>query len=41
MAKEGELDYEIVKFFYEEKIYLKYAEKHLHEEQIDEVHLEF
>lgn len=41
MAKDGELDYDIVKFFYEEKIYLKYAKKHLHPEQIDEVHLEF
>ncbi|WP_201352658.1 HD domain-containing phosphohydrolase [Hydrogenimonas urashimensis] len=41
MAKDGELDYDIVKFFYEEGVYLKYARKHLHDEQIDEVDLTF
>ncbi|WOE69581.1 HD domain-containing phosphohydrolase [Hydrogenimonas thermophila] len=39
MAKDNELDYDMVKFFYEKKIYLEYAKKHLHPEQIDEVSL--
>jgi len=41
MAKDGELDYEMVKFFYESKTYLKYAEKFLKPEQIDDVELSF
>jgi len=39
MAKDNELDYEMVKFFYEKKIYLEYAKKYLKPEQIDEVSL--
>ncbi|MCF6173620.1 MAG: hypothetical protein L3J44_07575 [Campylobacteraceae bacterium] len=41
MAKDGELDKKLVKFFYESGLYKKYAKKTLNKEQIDEVELDF
>jgi HD-GYP domain-containing protein (c-di-GMP phosphodiesterase class II)/ribonuclease BN (tRNA processing enzyme) len=41
MAKDGELDKKLVKFFYESGLYKKYADKALNKEQIDEVNLDF
>ncbi len=40
MAKNGELDKELVKFFYTSKLYLQYAKKYLKKEQIDEVNID-
>ncbi len=37
MAAHGELDKSLVKFFYTSKVYLKYAQKYLTKEQIDNV----
>ena len=41
MAKEGELDKEMVKFFYSSGLYLEYAKAFLPERYIDEVTLDF
>lgn len=41
MVKDGELDEDIVKFFYESGLYKEYAEKELKKENIDEVDLQF
>lgn len=41
MAKEDDLDKELVKFFYDSKLYLKFANKSLDKKQIDEVNLDF
>ncbi|MDD3463133.1 MAG: GAF domain-containing protein [Sulfurospirillaceae bacterium] len=41
MAKDGELDKELVRFFYTSGLYLKYAEKWLKRENIDEVTVDF
>ncbi len=41
MAKDGELDRDLVQFFYESGLYKKYAKKALNKEQIDEVDLDF
>lgn len=41
MAKEDDLDKGLVKFFYESQLYLKFANKSLDKEQIDEVNLDF
>jgi HD-GYP domain-containing protein (c-di-GMP phosphodiesterase class II)/ribonuclease BN (tRNA processing enzyme) len=41
MAKDGDLDKDLVKFFYESKLYKKFAEKSLKKEQIDEVEIDF
>lgn len=41
MAKDEELDPQLVKFFYESKIYLKYAKAFLPQSSIDEVNLDF
>lgn len=35
MVKDGELDPELVKFFYESKLHIKYGEKELRDDQID------
>ncbi len=40
MAKKGELDKDLVGFFYTSKLYLKYAKKYIKKEQIDEVNLD-
>ena len=40
MAKDGEIDKDIFKFFYEKKLYLKYAKEELKPENIDEVKLD-
>jgi len=37
MAKDGELDYELVKYFIDNKLYEEYAKNNLKPEQIDEV----
>ncbi len=41
MAKHNEVDRELVKFFYNSKLYLKYAEILLPEDSIDEVNIDF
>lgn len=41
MAKDNELDREIVKFFIEKKLHLKYAQSYLKKEQIDEITVDF
>ena len=41
MVKDGELDKDIVKFFYEKKLYMKYAKEELKEENIDDIELDF
>jgi hypothetical protein len=41
MAKDDELDREIVKFFYNSGLYLEYAEKLLPPQSIDEVTTDF
>jgi len=41
MAKDDELDRDLVKFFYESGLYLEYAKKSLTPEQIDEVMIDF
>jgi len=41
MAKDGDLDIDIVRFFYESGIYLRYAKETLKEENIDAVNLDF
>lgn len=40
MAQKGELDKRLVRFFYESKLYLEYAHKYLHKDQIDEVDID-
>lgn len=40
MAKDGELDRDLVKFFYESGLYLEYAQKYLHKSQIDKVDID-
>lgn len=40
-AKQNEIDRELVKFFVEKKIYLKYAKKFLQPEQINELTIDF
>lgn len=41
MAKEDDLDRDIVKFFYQSGLYLKYAQRFLPKEQIDPVDIDF
>ena len=41
MAKEDELDKELVKFFYNSGLYLRYAKELLPESSIDEVTVDF
>ncbi len=41
MAQDGELDKELVRFFYETKLYLQFAQKSLKKENIDDVILDF
>ena len=41
MAKEDDLDRNLVKFFYESGLYLEYAQAHLPKEAIDEVTVDF
>ncbi|UQB42996.1 GAF domain-containing protein [Thiomicrospira microaerophila] len=41
MAKDNDLDREIVKFFYQSGLYLKYAQRFLPKEQIDPVDIDF
>lgn len=41
MAKDGELDKNLVKFFYDSKLYLEYAKKFLPKSSIDEVSVSF
>ncbi|WFE68757.1 HD domain-containing phosphohydrolase [Thiomicrospira sp. R3] len=41
MAKDNDLDRDIVKFFYQSELYLKYAQRFLPKEQIDEVTIDF
>ena len=41
MAKEGELDKELVKYFYNSGLYMRYAEKLLPKSSIDEVDIDF
>lgn len=41
MAQEGELDYELVKFFYTSGIYMEYAKTFLPQRCIDEITLDF
>lgn len=40
MAKDGELDKDLVKFFYNSGLYLKYAERYLKKSQIDKVDID-
>lgn len=40
MAKDGELDRDLVKFFYNSGLYLEYAKKYLKKSQIDEVKID-
>lgn len=40
MAKDGELDKDLVKFFYESGLYLEYAKKYLKKSQIDKVKID-
>jgi HD-GYP domain-containing protein (c-di-GMP phosphodiesterase class II) len=41
MAKNNELDFELVEYFYKSGLYLEYAKKFLKPEQIDDVKLEY
>jgi len=41
MAKDGDIDFDIVRFFYESGLYLQYAKETLNEENIDTVNLDF
>jgi len=41
MAKEGDLDKDIVKFFYTSGLYMEYAKEHLPPSSIDEVTVDF
>ncbi len=41
MAKNGEIDKDLVKFFYTSGVYKEFAKQHLSQEQIDEVELDF
>jgi len=41
MAKDDDLDRDLVKYFYESGLYLKFAHKALDKEQIDEVTTDF
>lgn len=41
MAKDGDIDIDIVRFFYESGLYLRYAKETLKEENIDAVNLDF
>lgn len=41
MAKDGDIDIDIVRFFYESGLYLRYAKETLKEEYIDAVNLDF
>jgi isocitrate/isopropylmalate dehydrogenase len=41
MAKDGEIDIDIIRFFYESGLYLRYARDTLLDENIDEVILDF
>lgn len=41
MSKDGELDKDLVKFFYDSKLYLRYAEDLLPQSSIDEVTVDF
>lgn len=41
MVKDGDLDKDLVKFFVKNNLHLEYAKKHLNEEQIDEITVDF
>ncbi len=41
MVKDGDLDKELVKFFVDKELHLKYAKKHLSDEQKDEITVDF
>ena len=41
MVKDGDLDKDLVKFFVDQELHLEYADKHLSEEQKDEITVDF
>ena len=41
MVKDGDLDRDLVKFFVDKELHLKYAAEHLSEEQMDEITIDF
>ncbi|RDX35415.1 phosphohydrolase, partial [Arcobacter sp. HD9-500m-PIT-SAG03] len=41
MVKDGDLDKDLVKFFVDKELHLEYADKHLSEEQKDEITVDF
>ena len=41
MVKDGDLDRDLVKFFVDKELHLKYADKHLSEDQKDEITVDF
>lgn len=41
MVKDGEIDKELMQFFIEKELHLKYAKEYLNEEQIDEITVDF
>jgi len=40
-AKDGDLDKDLVKFFVKNELHLEYAKKHLSDDQIDEITVDF